>query len=46
MLPIAKCVANAKGNRSDYQLRLNQTDFSVWNESIYTKEAITPVRRV
>lgn len=28
MLPIAKCVAIAKGNRMDYKLRENQSDLS------------------
>lgn len=34
MLLVAKCVAYVEGNRTDYHLRLNQSDFNVWHESI------------
>lgn len=34
VLPVAMCVANAEENRTDNQLRLDQSDFSIQNESI------------
>lgn len=29
VLPVAKCAANAEGNKADYKQHLNQLDFSI-----------------